>query len=68
MKVDAEHAGRLLVEAVPAGWSADGHRAAGRFEPAAEVMDAGVRMVAAAVIDKQDPHAAPPGPGTSPLA
>ena len=24
-------------------------------------MDAGVRMVAAAVIDKQDPHAAPPG-------
>jgi hypothetical protein len=61
--VDAVHPGRLLVEPVQARRPADRHARAGGDEGLAQTMNPRVRMVAAAVVDEQDPHpltASPP--------
>jgi hypothetical protein len=54
--MDAMHAPRLLVEAVQARRPAHGHGHARGLEALAKPMHPRVRMVAAAMVDQQDPH------------
>jgi hypothetical protein len=56
VEMDAVHPGRLLVEAVQARRPADCRARARGHEAGAEPMDPGLRWVAAAVVDEQDPH------------
>jgi hypothetical protein len=68
VKVDAMHAGRLLVETMEARRAADSDAAALGLEARAERVDPRVRMVAATVIDQQDPHASAASPRGAPSA